>query len=245
MRRRNFIKTVSLLGASITVASPVSAKAFLSQTDDGETKNDYFTVSFDKGKGTINIYRTNGTPLITGGTACVNLPSRPADSNISKRFITSGIYKHRLDSTVFMDQLGSGKRLIIFSRDPAKKLDFEIQLSLYDQLEAITIETICKNISDHDLVINSLEPIRVIKDEGGILSFPGVSKCITNGEMYYDTGTIHEFGNNDNAISSGELKGVKLVNGSISAQNETVNSWWNAGLFSGYDNEGMVLGYLE
>ena len=74
---------------------------------------------------------------------------------------------------------------------------------------------------------------------------PGVSKCITNGEMYYDAGTIHEFGNNDNAISSGNLKGVKLANGPISSQNETIHSWWNAGLFSGYDKEGLVLGYLE
>ena len=41
------------------------------------------------------------------------------------------------------------------------------------------------------------------------------------------------------------LKGVKLVNHSISSQNETVNSWWNAGLFSGYNKEGIGFGYLE
>jgi hypothetical protein len=38
---------------------------------------------------------------------------------------------------------------------------------------------------------------------------------------------------------------VKLANGSISSQNETIHSWWNAGLFSGYDKEGLVIGYLE
>jgi hypothetical protein len=237
IKRRDFIKATSLAGASIAIVNPVSAKAFL-PTDNGEIKNNYFTVSFDKKKGTINIYRSNGSSLIAGGTTCVN-------SKIGKRSITSDIYRHAFNSTTFKDEAGSGKRLIIFSKDREKKLDFEIQLSLYDHSEAITIESICKNVSGDDLVINSIEPLRVIKNEGGILNMPGVSKCITNGEMYYDTGAIHEFGNKDNAISSGDLKGVKLANGSISSESETIHSWWNAGLFSGYDKEGVALGYLE
>ena len=87
--------------------------------------------------------------------------------------------------------------------------------------------------------------VRVIKNEGGVLNWPGVSKCITNGEMYYDAGTIHEFGKNNDGISSGNLKGVKLANGPISSQSETIHSWWNAGFFSGYDKEGLAIGYLE
>jgi hypothetical protein len=63
--------------------------------------------------------------------------------------------------------------------------------------------------------------------------------------MYYDAGTIHELGTNEDAVTSGNLKGVKLVNSSISSQSETIHSWWNAGLFSGYDKEGIVIGYLE
>jgi Melibiase/Alpha galactosidase C-terminal beta sandwich domain len=37
---------------------------------------------------------------------------------------------------------------------------------------------------------------------------------------------------------------VKLSTRSLSAGRETVSSWWNVGLFGGYDREGMVLGYL-
>ncbi len=77
-QRRDFIKTASLLGASIAIVNPVSATAFLSGNDNSEIKNDYFTVSFDRKKGTINIYRSNGTPLITGGKTCVNLPAGQA-----------------------------------------------------------------------------------------------------------------------------------------------------------------------
>jgi len=237
IKRREFIKNASVFGASIAIVNPVSAKTFL-PTNDGDIKNDYFTISFDKKRGTINIYRNHGTPLLTGGTVCAN-------SNTGKHSITPGRYEHKLDASNFKDQLGEGKRLLVFSKDLENKLNIEIQISLYDQLEAITIEAACKNVSKHDLIINSLEPIRVIKNEGGIFSVPGVSKCITNGEMYFDAGTIHEFGNRDNAISSGDLKGVKLANGSISSQSETIHSWWNAGFFSGYDKEGMVIGYLE
>jgi hypothetical protein len=185
IKRREFIKNASVFGASIAIANPVSAKTFL-PTNDGDIKNDYFTISFDKKRGTINISRNSGTPLLTGGTVCAN-------SNTDKYSIASGRYEHSLDTINFKDQLG-GKRLLIFSKDLENKLNFEIQISLYDQLEAITIETVCKNVSKHDLVINSLEPIRVIKNEGGIFNVPGVSKCITNGEMYFDGGTIHEFG---------------------------------------------------
>lgn len=237
IKRREFIKNASVFGASIAIVNPVSAKTFL-PTIDGDIKNDYFTISFDKKRGTISISRNNGTPLLTDGTVCAN-------SNTGKYSIASGRYEHSLETINFKDLLGGGKRLLIFSKSLENKLDFEIQISLYDQLEAITIEAVCKNVSNHDLVINSLEPIRVIKNEGGIFSVPGVSKCITNGEMYYDAGAIHEFGNSDNAISSGDLKGVKLANDSISPQSETIHSWWNAGFFSGYDKEGIVLGYLE
>ena len=163
----------------------------------------------------------------------------------AKRSVASGNYQHSFSSATFRDQLGSGKKLIVFSKDREKKADFEIQLSLYDHTPVITIEAICKNVSGQDLVINSIEPVRALGDEGGVLHVPGVSRCITNGEMYYDTGMIHEFGTKNGAISSGDLKGVKLTNGPLSLQNETIHSWWNAGLFSGYGDEGLTIGYLE
>src|SRR6476620_511890 len=101
IKRRDFIKKTSLLGASIALANSVSASSVPKGNDDSEIKNQYFRVLFDERKGTVNIYRSNGVPLITGGTVCAN-------SNIGKHSIASGIYKHTLDSTNFTDQLGSG-----------------------------------------------------------------------------------------------------------------------------------------
>ena len=234
IKRRDFIKTASVIGATIAMANPVSAKTFL-PGDDNEIKNDYFTVSFKK-KGAINIFRSSGIPLLMNGTVCAN-------SDIGKHSIASGSYEHKIHSATFSDQLGHGKKLLIFSKDVKNKLDFEIHVSLYDHLEAITIEAICENVSKNDLIIKSIEPVRVLKKEDGMLSMPGVSKCITNGAMYYNAGTLHEFGS-EYKIEP-DIKGVKLSNDSIASPNETINSWWNAGLFSGYDKEGLVLGYLE
>lgn len=245
LKRRQFIKTISLAGASIGLIQPLSANKLLSGNDAEEIRNDHFTVSFDKKIGAINIYGSNGIPLVTRGVTCVNLSGSQPGSKSDKHFATSANYKFTVSSAAFSDQLGPGKKLIIHCRDNGKNLDFEIQVSLYDKLTAITIEAICKNVSNHDILVNSLEPLRVIKSEGGMLNVNGVSKCLTNGEMYYDTGTIHQFGSMDNAISSGNLKGVRLSNGPISPDGETIHSWWNAGFFSGYDKQGLAIGYLE
>src|SRR6185369_13337781 len=103
IQRRDFIKTASIIGASIAIINPVSGKSFQPGNDFHEIKNDYFTVSFDKRKGTINIFRSNGTALMTGGTTCVN-------SDTGKRSITSGTYKHTTSSNSFSDQLGTGSK---------------------------------------------------------------------------------------------------------------------------------------
>ena len=238
LKRRDFLKAVSLLGTSFVIENRVHAQALLSGNDGGEIKNDYFTISFDPQRGKFDIRRTDGAALITGGASCAN-------SSIGKRSTASGRYRSTLESTTFNDQLGPGKRMLIFAKDQDGKLDFEIRLSLYDRLQAVTIEAICKNVSDHDIVINSLEPVRVVNSEGGTLAAPGVSRCLTNGSMYYDTGVMHEFGTSYEQTSDTGIKGISPSNKSLSSQHETVRSWWNAGLFSGYDKEGLALGYLE
>src|SRR5574338_357732 len=243
-QRRDFIKSVSLAGASLAVTDPNSAYKFLLQNTPNEIKNSWFTVLFDLYSGTININRNDAGALITNANICINLLSNSLASNSYKRFISSSGYKHSTVSTLFSDQIGPGKKLIIYSKDRDKKINFEVHVCLYDNIKAITIEAICKNVSDNDIVIHSIEPIRIIKSEGSTLKLASVSKCITNGEMYFDTGTIHEFGNNRDGISSGNLKGVKLANGPISSQSETIHSWWNAGLFGGYTNESLAMGYI-
>src|SRR5215510_13170302 len=153
LKRREFIKNLSLAGASIAITNYTSAAG----DENSEIRNQYFTISFNKKNGTINIYRSNGTALLTGGTTCVNAGS--------KRYLSPDNYKYSFYSKSFDDQNGPGKRLSIVCKDKSKKLDAEIQLSLYDKLEAVTTELTFQNISFRDITINSAEPIRVIKNE--------------------------------------------------------------------------------
>ena len=245
LKRREFIKAISLAGASISISEPVSAKRFFSDQDVEDLKNEYFTVSFDKKKGAINIHRAGGVPLLIRGVTCINLFKNGAKSGTNKYIIAPSHYQYSIRFIDFDDEIGPGRKMVVSCMDSRKTFDFEIQLSLYNHTKVVFIEAICKNVSRQDILISSIEPLRVIKDEGATMKIDGVSKCITNGEMYFDTGAIHQFGSTDNAISSGNLKGVQLANGSISSQNETIHSWWNAAFFCGDNKEGVVVGYVE
>jgi hypothetical protein len=150
--------------------------SFRRSAPDGGIDNPFFSVSFDPKGGTLHVNRRNGTPLLVG---------RPvANASVGKRFISGAHYDTTLDAAAFNDRLGPGKQLRITSRDRDRTLDFEILVTLYDHLEAVTIEAFCTNASAQDLLLASLEPIRAVAGEGGVLNVPGVTHCLTNGVMY-------------------------------------------------------------
>jgi hypothetical protein len=202
------------------------------------SENDQFAASFDARTGTISIRRGDGTPLLTGGAACAN-------TDVGKQSTASAGREHAVEISSFRDPLGSGRRASIVSRDPRKLLDLQVEIESYDGQPMVTIAARCTNVSSRDVVVTSLEPIRVVASEGGALHVPGVAACLTNGEMYYDAGRVHAFASDPPPGSRPPMKGVRLVNESIAPRHPTVASWWNIGLFSGYDREGVVLGYLE
>jgi hypothetical protein len=202
------------------------------------TQNDYFAVSFDSRTGTLSVRRSDGAPFLTGGTACANTAAGRQSTATPGR-------RHSVDTRTFRDHLGSGQRLVIDSRDPQQLLDLRVQVDLYDSRPMVTIEAQCTNVSSEDAIVNSLEPIRAIAAERGSLRVPGVTACLTNGEMYSDPGTVHSFAVDPPSGLRPPLAGAPLVNESISAHHPTVASWWNITFFSGYDREGVVLGYLE
>ena len=138
---------------------------------------------------------------------------------------------------VFSDRLGPGRRMTVECRDQDKSLDLRVEVGVYDRRPMVTFETRCTNVSSRDVVVTSLEPLRVVADEGGTLLVPGVSACLTNGEMFYDAGRVHAFAGEPPGSVRPPVKGVRLVNESIARAYPTVASWWNVGLFSGYDRE--------
>jgi hypothetical protein len=239
--RRDFLKSASLLGLSVALSGPV--KALQASGGKFTIRNRFLAVSFDTGAGTFDVRRRDGRPLLTRATSCVNFGV--AGPAATRRRVADGGFRYAAHTQAFTDRLGRGVRLTIRCTDSRQLADVDIHLSLYDGLPALAMEAICTNASRGDIAIHSLEPVRAAAGEGGALHVPGVSKCLTNGEMYFDAGAVHTFGSREGAIASGHLKGVSLANGPFPGAGETIHSWWNAGLFSGYDREGVALGYLE
>ncbi|GAB2514013.1 hypothetical protein GCM10027084_29480 [Pseudoxanthomonas sangjuensis] len=241
--RRDFIKSTSLFGISVAMSGP--AKALLSRDGVFAIRNRFFTASFDTTLGTFDVRRIDGKPLLTGGTCRINFDVGPDGANAAPRMLSGGGFRHSATVAAFEDRLGRGERLTVRCVDARGSTDVDVHLSLYNGRQAIVFEAVCTNASTGEIAIHSIEPVRVAKAEGGILHAPGVSKCLTNGEMYYDAGSVHVFGNREGAVSSANLKGVTLANEPFAGSAETIHSWWNAGLYSGHDQEGIALGYLQ
>lgn len=235
--RRAFIRSLSMAGASLALAEPAYSNSVFRSHAGSEIHNAHFRIAFDRKKGTISVNKANGTPFLEGATVRVN----SADGIKS----TTLRYRHAFKSGTYRDELGRGERLIVESRDVDKRCDIELHLTLYDERPILTIEAFCWNVSSTDLIVSSIEPLRAIASEGGFLHVPGVTKCLTNGEMYFDTGRVHTFGTQEDAITSSKVKGAQLNNGPIPGPGETIHSWWNAAFFAGYEKPATCLGYLD
>lgn len=238
LKRRDFLKSVSMAGASMALSQPVFAHAVQPTAGNHSITNNFFTASFDRTKGTLNVSRKSGAPLLSGASMAINTDKK-------KHLLSDGNFGHTTSSNTYRDALGSGKLLTIRSRDQRRMTDVEVRVIIYDEDPMVGIETVCKNVSTSDIILKSIEPVRAVKNEGAALMAPAVSKCITNGEMYFDTGRVHSFGTNEGALESDRPKGVHLSNQPFEGEAETIHSWWNIGLFSGYDKEGIVVGYLQ
>ena len=201
-------------------------------------ESDHFAASFDTRAGTFSISRRDGTPFLSGGVACAN-------TDLGKQSTATPGGERSAVVAVFNDRLGSGRRMTVECRDRDERLDLRVDVVVYDHRPIVTFETHCANVSSGDVVVTSLEPLRVVAGEGGTLRVPGVSACLTNGEMFYEAGRVHAFATDPPASLRPQIKGVRLVNESIAREQPTVASWWNVGFFSGYDREAVVLGYLE
>ena len=133
-------------------------------------------------------------------------------------------FRHSVKSAKIQDQLGEGVQIKINSSGSETKLDFNLGISLYKNHHAVFIEADCHNRSSRPVNLRSIEPVCANNETGGALFWPRTSKLLTNGPMYYDPGTIFDFSYPDNNLRQ---------------------SWWNIGLFSGYNQEGLAVGAVE
>jgi alpha-galactosidase len=216
MNRRDFLQRVTTAGACVAPAVHWMASAPVNPAPTPQMANEFLAVFFDANTGRLNCWREDGAPLLRGTCAGANLKGR-------RRSTTDPAYQHTVETVPVRDRLGQGRQLMVRSTDRERQLDFIVRIALYEGQPAIRIEVECRNVSSQPLVVESLEPVGATADTGGALHWPGVMKVLTNGPMYYDPGTVAD---------------LSLAGGALP-------SWWNVGFFRGYDQEGLVAGFVE
>jgi hypothetical protein len=214
--RREFLKGVTFAGASL----PWIGTATWAATDDrppAQMENEFLALAFDIATGQLSCWRKDGARLLTGAVARANLTN-------GRRSAAEPAFRRAVDVQPLNDRLGQGRQLVVRCADERRQLGFEVRASLYDGQPAVLIEAECRNVASQPLVLESLEPVCATAETGGALHWPGVTKVLTNGAMYYDAGRITELPN---------------------AASDPLRSWWNVGFFRGYDREGLVCGYVD
>jgi hypothetical protein len=211
------LKGVATVGTSSPFVVPLAWSASATDKPSAQIENDFLSVAFDPGTGRLRCWRKGGEGLLNGTIARANMRGR-------KRSTDEPAYRRTLDAVRLRDTLGDGRQLVVRCTDSERQLDFEVRVSLYDGRPAVLIEAECRNASTQSITLESLEPVCAMAGAGGALHWPGVTKVLTNGPMYYDPG--------------------KVV-GLPSATSGALQSWWNLGFFQGYDREGLVCGYVD
>jgi hypothetical protein len=215
--RREFLREISAVGASVPVLLESAWGAAEEEALPPQLENEFMTVAFDPNQGRLRCRRKKTGLLLRGAVARANLKNATRSS-------AEAAYRRVLETSTVSDALGTGRQLVVRCSDGQGQLDFLLRFVLYTGRDALLVEAECRNVSPQPIVVRSLEPLCATPKEGGGLQWPGATKALTNGPMYYDPGVVA-------SLSELGEKGLR--------------SWWNVGFFRGYDQEGLVCGYVE
>jgi hypothetical protein len=217
LNRRDFLIKLQAAGIALPLAGNLDLLNPSGIAKSQIFSNYYFLVSFDTKTGQLDINRSNGDKFLSGSIA---------RALTNQGYISAGktSFRHSVRSVKINDQLGEAIQITINSSGSDTKIDFNLKIFLYKNLHSVFIEVECINRSSNPLVLKSVEPICANNETGGALYWPQSSKLLTNGPMYYDPGKVIDF---------------------ILPDNNTIQSWWNIGLFKGYNNEGLAVGSAE
>jgi alpha-galactosidase len=217
LNRRVFLRDISALGASVPVLLESALGAAEEDAHSPQIENGFMTVAFDAGQGRVSCRRRITGLLLKGAVARANLKS-------VRRSTAEPVYRRVLETVAVNDTLGTGRALVVRCSDTEGQLDFLLRFVLYAGRDALLIEAECHNVSPEPVIVRSLEPLCATPEVGSGLLWPGTTKVLTNGAMYYDPGRV---------------AGISEIGES------GLRSWWNVGLFRGYDHEGLVCGSVE
>ena len=198
MNRRKFLGESALLTGGVASAAGLVAAgehdALPGEKSSGEkqsVENPFFRLDYDLGTGKMSLWDQEGVPLFLNVVSAAHLP---------RSFVVSSDanYSCRARSSAIRDKLGAGRQLIVECKDAQRQLDLEQRATLYDGSRTLVFETIAKNVSETDIVVPALEPLRALLDDhagcffGGQDMYSAVTKVLTHGYLYYDPGSLLE-----------------------------------------------------
>ena len=172
-------------------------------------------VIFDTRTGRINVTR-DGRPFLRGAVARA--------MTASGDFATSDFrYTRTVEARDVRHPLGAGREMTMRCADRERRLDIEVRATLVTGRDALIVEAFYKNISpDTPVTLPQAEPVRAVADDGGACLWPGTSRALTNGKMYYNAGHVIDLEKDGKAAG-----------------------WWNIGLFRGERAPGLTIGYIR
>lgn len=215
--RRSFIQGVPIAAAGLPyLLNNVMTFSNVSAKDK-IIANDFFIILFNESTGRFSIQRSNGAMLLQNFTSMILTAGQEIRSD-------SPEFRHQTEIMNIRDLLGEGKRVIIKSLRRNSPWFLTTSITLYNKYPGVFLSMTCRNMSNAELNLESLYPMVPAGDDLPDLFWAGTSKLLTNGPMYYDPGSVYSFANPDKT---------------------TIQSWWNIGLFSGYNQEALVCGTLE
>jgi hypothetical protein len=179
--------------------------------------NRYLRAQFDTESGLIQAWQTDGSPLLINARARALGPSWTCTSS------DAGLARTTRTERV-QDALGRGMKIVAECVDPPRGRALRIEISLYDERPALLIECQCRNYSNADLLLRTIEPVRAVPGESGLCAWQHLAKSLTNGFLYADPGNLADF-------SPGHHQSRQSV--------------WNMGFAGQPADPGLAIGFVE
>ncbi|HTY89204.1 MAG TPA: glycoside hydrolase family 36 protein [Candidatus Acidoferrum sp.] len=179
--------------------------------------NRYLRARFDLASGLIQAWLADGPPLL------INARTRALGPSWSCSSADAGLVRTARTERI-QDALGCGTKIVAECADPRRGRTLRIELSLYDERNALLMECQCRNDSNADLRLRTIEPVRAVPGESGLCAWPHLAKSLTNGFLYADPGNLADF---------------------APGHHQTRKSVWNMGFAGRPADPGLTVGFVE
>ena len=213
MKRREIIT----MGIAAGCAAGFPFSYSLGASGSAEISNRRFRVLFDVRTGFVQAW------LADGSTFLVNASARAVGSSWTCASSDPALLRNARSEKI-RDALGTGTKIVVECSDKKRRFTLGVEISLYDDRDALIIESTLRNDSGSPLPLRSIEPVRAIAEETGLCTWQYASKSLTNGFLYADPGEVRDF---------------------TQTRNRPQKSVWNMGFAGDPGDPGLAIGFVE